>query len=330
MFIRTCKRLFALLGNRAGLLAGVLSLLFSLTLTAYAALTVSNSGLSGDAGVTVDGAGALNLGTASSTSIVLGRTGKPVTIQGSSLNVSGTSTVANLLVTGNVGIGTSTPAYPLTVVGDAGITGNVTIGSETGLPPSLVGDAAGLVTVATAVPNQDNIGLGVETSGTGFVGIYSALAETGNGSSDAIVAEPHLTGTGGTVTGVYIDPVVEAGASGSEYNGVWVYPTVVDGTLALANAIYVSQQGALQLTPTIFGLMNKASFALRLTTPSMVSTRRSPRSTIPNSPSTHRVPQTTSESSSASGTATLRRSAPRTVAPVHHGHWLSLLPPPPV
>src|ERR1039457_1153264 len=131
------QRLMAWAGRRVYLLLSLLVLFLSITAAAHAMLTVSNSGLSGDAAVTVDGVGALNLGTASSTSIVMGRAGMPITIQGSSLNVSGTTTVNNLAITGtctgcgggssqwatgtfssiysqggNVGIGTTAPGPP--------------------------------------------------------------------------------------------------------------------------------------------------------------------------------------------------------------------------
>ncbi len=179
MFIRTCKRLFALLGNRASLLAGILFLLFSLTLTAHAILTVSNSGVSGDAGVTVDGSGTLNLGTASSTSIVLGRSGVPITLQGSSLNVSGTSTF-----TGNVGIGTSTPASPLTVAGDAEITGQATIGpglnsfSPTAAP-YLQGAWYPAQVNISSIPSGPTQGfsLGVESEGAPAIGAITYRAD---------------------------------------------------------------------------------------------------------------------------------------------------------
>ena len=68
--------------DRVYLLLGVLCLLGSVTLTAHALLTVSNSGLLGDGAVTIDGAGVLNLGTASSTAVVIGNSGIPVTIPG--------------------------------------------------------------------------------------------------------------------------------------------------------------------------------------------------------------------------------------------------------
>ena len=68
--------------DRVYLLLGVLCLLGSVTLTAHALLTVSNSGLLGDGAVTIDGAGVLNLGTASSTAVVIGSSGIPVTIPG--------------------------------------------------------------------------------------------------------------------------------------------------------------------------------------------------------------------------------------------------------
>src|ERR1035438_10105227 len=84
MFTAICKRIgvWVVQKGRLYLLLGVLCLLGSVTLTANAILTVSNSGMFGDADVTVDSAGTLNVGTASSTAVVIGNTGTTVTIPG--------------------------------------------------------------------------------------------------------------------------------------------------------------------------------------------------------------------------------------------------------
>lgn len=76
------QRVRAYMSQRVYSLLGIFFLLLSLTLTTHAMLTVSNSGLSGDADVSVDGLGALNIGTASSTGVVIGKAGAPVTLQG--------------------------------------------------------------------------------------------------------------------------------------------------------------------------------------------------------------------------------------------------------
>src|ERR1035437_1926622 len=87
------KRLYALLG--------AFCLLASLTLTANAILTVSSGGLSGGSAVSVDGNGALSLGTASSTSVTIGQTGIPVTVPGS-MTVVGNLTLGSASTTGQL------------------------------------------------------------------------------------------------------------------------------------------------------------------------------------------------------------------------------------
>ena len=82
MFTIMRQRVRAYMSQRVYSLLGIFFLLLSLTLTTHAMLTVSNSGLSGDADVSVDGLGALNIGTASSTGVVIGKGGAPVTLQG--------------------------------------------------------------------------------------------------------------------------------------------------------------------------------------------------------------------------------------------------------
>lgn len=86
------QRLGAYCAQRVYLLLGIAFLLLSVTMTARAILTVSSGGLSGDADVTVDGTGTLNLGTASSTAVLIGQAGIPVTIP-DSLAVNGTLTL---------------------------------------------------------------------------------------------------------------------------------------------------------------------------------------------------------------------------------------------
>ncbi len=84
--------------ERVYLFLGVLCLLGSVTLTAQAILTVSNSGLSGDSNVTVDAAGALNIGTASSTAVNIGKAGTPVIIPGGFLALGVASTTGGQLI----------------------------------------------------------------------------------------------------------------------------------------------------------------------------------------------------------------------------------------
>ncbi len=101
MFTRLSKRLRAYLARRIYAVLGILFLLISLTLTANAMLTVSNFGLSGDADVAVDAAGALNLGTASSTGVVIGSSTIPVLMPGN-LSVNGTLTLGSASTTGQL------------------------------------------------------------------------------------------------------------------------------------------------------------------------------------------------------------------------------------
>lgn len=90
------------------LLAAVLVIIGALALTAHASLTVSSSGVSGSSSLSFDGSGALSIGTTSATSIAIGSSSIPITIQGSSWSYTG----------GNLGIGTSTPGQTLTIQGN--------------------------------------------------------------------------------------------------------------------------------------------------------------------------------------------------------------------
>src|ERR1035437_3163033 len=103
MFTAICKRIgvWVVQKGRLNLLLAVLCLLGSVTLTANAILTVSNSGMFGDADVTVDSAGTLNVGTASSTAVVIGKTGTPVTIPGN-VAINGTLTLGSASTTGQL------------------------------------------------------------------------------------------------------------------------------------------------------------------------------------------------------------------------------------
>ena len=103
MFTAICKRIgvWVVQKDRLYLLIGVLCLLGSVTLTANAILTVSNSGMFGDADVTVDSAGTLNVGTASSTAVVIGKTGTPVTIPGN-VAINGALTLGSASTTGQL------------------------------------------------------------------------------------------------------------------------------------------------------------------------------------------------------------------------------------
>src|SRR5664280_686020 len=103
MFTAICKRIgvWVVQKDRLYLLIGVLCLLGSVTLTANAILTVSNSGMFGDADVTVDSAGTLNVGTASSTAVVIGKTGTPVTIPGN-VAINGTLTLGSASTSGQL------------------------------------------------------------------------------------------------------------------------------------------------------------------------------------------------------------------------------------
>jgi hypothetical protein len=99
MFTNIHKRILAWISqkDRAYLLLAILFFMGSFTLTAHALLTVSNSGLMGSSAATVDASGTLSLGTASSTSVLIGSTTSPVTIIGT-LGVNGTVTVGNTVL----------------------------------------------------------------------------------------------------------------------------------------------------------------------------------------------------------------------------------------
>src|ERR1039457_7102500 len=100
MFTPLRQRVVAWAPKRVYPLLGLMFLLLSVTFIAHAMLTVSDSGLSGDADVAVDGTGTLHIGTASSTGITIGRPGQAVTFPGS-LSVAGNATTTgNLTVLG--------------------------------------------------------------------------------------------------------------------------------------------------------------------------------------------------------------------------------------
>ena len=103
MFTAICKRIGVWVSQREHfyLLLGVLCLVGSVTLTAHAILTVSNSGIFGDADVAVDSGGTLNVGTASSTAVVVGKTGAPVTMPGN-VAINGTLTLGSASTTGQI------------------------------------------------------------------------------------------------------------------------------------------------------------------------------------------------------------------------------------
>src|ERR1039458_8269386 len=73
---------------------------------AFASLTFSGTGISGDSGVVVDGSGTITIGTSSSTAITIGRSGITATFPGTVTITGSTTTLQNLVVSGNcVGCG---------------------------------------------------------------------------------------------------------------------------------------------------------------------------------------------------------------------------------
>ena len=132
------QRVRAYMSQRVYSLLGIFFLLLSLTLTTHAMLTVSNSGLSGDANVAVDGSGTLNIGTASSTGITIGRSGQAVNFPGNLSITGNATTTGNLTVLGELfdaggnSYATSTSgSNPWTTVsgGISYSSGNVTVGT---------------------------------------------------------------------------------------------------------------------------------------------------------------------------------------------------------
>ena len=124
--------------DRVYLLLGVLCLLGSVTLTAHALLTVSNSGLLGDGAVTIDGAGVLNLGTASSTAVVIGNSGIPVTIPG-------TLTLGSASSTGQLIFRNASTSFTTTLQASSSQASNLTLT----LPPTLGTSAQAMLTDGT-------------------------------------------------------------------------------------------------------------------------------------------------------------------------------------
>ena len=124
--------------DRVYLLLGVLCLLGSVTLTAHALLTVSNSGLLGDGAVTIDGAGVLNLGTASSTAVVIGNSGIPVTIPG-------TLTLGSASSTGQLIFRNASTSFTTTLHASSSQASNLTLT----LPPTLGTSGQAMLTDGT-------------------------------------------------------------------------------------------------------------------------------------------------------------------------------------
>ena len=124
--------------DRVYLLLGVLCLLGSVTLTAHALLTVSNSGLLGDGAVTIDGAGVLNLGTASSTAVVIGNSGIPVTIPG-------TLTLGSASSTGQLIFRNASTSFTTTLQASSSQASNLTLT----LPPTLGTSGQAMLTDGT-------------------------------------------------------------------------------------------------------------------------------------------------------------------------------------
>jgi hypothetical protein len=67
---------------------------------AFASLTFSGTGISGDSGVVVDGSGTITIGTSSSTAITIGRSGITATFPGTVTITGSTTTLKNLVVSG--------------------------------------------------------------------------------------------------------------------------------------------------------------------------------------------------------------------------------------
>ena len=204
--------------DRVYLLLGVLCLLGSVTLTAHALLTVSNSGLLGDGAVTIDGAGVLNLGTASSTAVVIGNSGIPVTIPG-------TLTLGSASSTGQLIFRNASTSFTTTLQASSSQASNLTLT----LPPTLGTSGQAMLTDGTGnlyfgnaassqwlsgasgtiYYNSGNVGINTSTPTAllSLVGSSSSPASLFNISSSSGASLFNVSGNGTVTVGTTVLPL---------------------------------------------------------------------------------------------------------------------------
>ena len=185
------KRLSAWLSRRKYLVLSFVVLLISLTLTAHATLTVSDTGLQGDTNITLDANGTLGIGTASATAITIGQSNLNVSIPGSLTVSSATTTVNNLHVTGSC-------------LGCGLFNGITAINGLSNATTSLVAGAN--ITIATSSPNIITIsalgGSGSTTPGGSNTQLQFNSSGGFGASGNLTWLSPALTiGQTGTTTG---------------------------------------------------------------------------------------------------------------------------------
>src|ERR1035437_8359444 len=209
--------------DRVYLLLGVLCLLGSVTLTAHALLTVSNSGLLGDGAVTIDGAGVLNLGTASSTAVVIGNSGIPVTIPGTLTLGSASSTGQLIFRNASTSFTTTLQAsssqasnLTLTLAPTLGTSGQAMLTDGTGnlyfgnvAPSQWLSGASG-----TIYYNSGNVGINTSTPTAllSLVGSSSSPASLFNISSSSGASLFNVSGNGTVTVGTRVPGVYPSGS----------------------------------------------------------------------------------------------------------------------
>jgi hypothetical protein len=132
MLVKYRKRALTFCTQKIYLLMGVMCLFMSCTLIAHAMLTVSDSGLWGDADVAVDTTGNLNLGTSSSTQVTIGKAGVPVLVPGT-MNVAGTLTLGSASTTGQLIFNSASSSFTTILQASSSQSSNLTFT----LPPTL-------------------------------------------------------------------------------------------------------------------------------------------------------------------------------------------------
>jgi hypothetical protein len=225
---------------------------------AFAALTFSGTSISGDSGVVIDGSSTISIGTSSATGVTIG-------------NASATVSLFS-----NVGIGTTTPLSPLSVVGNFSATGAesaLVLASATGTQSAYGGASA--CTAGNAVTTISATG---GTTCSAFLTSTTGVT-TFNGSSGAttynIAAGTGISVSTTTSLGTITNTGVTSfnGATGTATYAVTCASGCTVTTTTTSTALTVTPTGTLGTgTPFYFPYWNSAGTALSATSSLFIST----------------------------------------------------------